>query len=141
MQEDASRRSRNEHSASEPASRRLAGPTSQRSLFEALAAMRDAARAAQASAPLHERPKANYMQRCAEKIFDASSVVEAIFWHCEMVNELAVEMHTVAATPWPDAIKRKHITSLEERATLHGAAINRLSGIVQRNEQVVWTGG
>jgi hypothetical protein len=110
-----------------------------RSLFDALAAMRDAART-QNPASLFRQPKASYMERCAERIFDATSVEEAIYWHCEMVNELAVEMHAIAVTPWPDAVKRNHLASLEERMTLHGAAINRLSGVVQRNEQMVWPG-
>jgi hypothetical protein len=80
----------------------------------------------------------SYLQKCCDRVLDAHTVEDAIFWHSEIINELSVEIYTVNAKPWPDAVRLRTIADLSERQSRHGEALHRLTGIVARNEQLTW---
>ncbi len=80
----------------------------------------------------------SYLQKCCDRVMDAHTVEDAIFWHSEIINELSVEIYTVNAKPWPDAVRLRTIADLSERQSRHGQALHRLTGIVARNEQLTW---
>lgn len=80
----------------------------------------------------------SYLQKCCDRVMDAHTVEDAIFWHSEIINELSVEIYTVNAKSWPDTIKLRAIADLSERQSRHGEALHRLTGIVTRNEQFTW---
>jgi hypothetical protein len=80
----------------------------------------------------------SYLQKCCDRVMDAHTVEDAIFWHSEIINELSVEIYTVNAKSWPDAVRSRTIAELSERQSRHGEALHRLTGIVARNEQFTW---
>jgi hypothetical protein len=80
----------------------------------------------------------SHLQQCCERALDAHTVEDAIFWHSEIINELSVEIYTIGARPWPDAMKERALADLTELQSRHGAILHRLTGIVARNEQLVW---
>ena len=80
----------------------------------------------------------SYLQKCCDRVMDAHTVEDAIFWHSEIINELSVEIYTVNAKPWPDAVRLRTIADLSERQSRHGQALHRLTGVVARNEQLTW---
>ncbi|HVZ04547.1 hypothetical protein [Hyphomicrobium sp.] len=69
---------------------------------------------------------------------DAHTIEDAIFWHSEIINELSVEIYSISAKPWPNAVKAQTAADLAELQSRHGAILHRLTGIVARNEQFVW---
>lgn len=83
----------------------------------------------------------SYWARCSERIAYACSVEDAIFWHTEIINEFSVEMHTTRVKPWPTKLKSEMIKYLEDSIQRHSKAVERLTGIVQRNEQLNWLPG
>ena len=86
-------------------------------------------------------PAPNYLGRCCEQAVDAYTVEDAIFWHCEIINELAVQIHEAQLKLWPESAKATVIRALDERQREHVRAVNRLSGVMQRNEQLIWQPG
>jgi hypothetical protein len=83
----------------------------------------------------------NYLGRCSEQALDAYTVEDAIFWHCEIIGELAVQIHETQSKLWPASAKATVIEALRERQQDHGRAVARLYGIVRRNEQLIWQPG
>ena len=80
----------------------------------------------------------SYLERCCEAVLDAHTIEDAIFWHCEIITELTVEMHAVEGGNLPSVVKASTIATIEERVRSHGILLDRLTGVVQRNEQFVW---
>jgi hypothetical protein len=80
----------------------------------------------------------DYLGRCYRQVMDAHSVEDAIFWHCEIINELSVQMHEARLQPWSEPAKATIIEALEERQHRHAKALDRLTGITHRNEQLIW---
>lgn len=78
------------------------------------------------------------LQTCCERALDAHTVEDAIFWHSEVINELSVEIFSIPATSWPRAKKDRMLAELTDLQNRHGAILHRLTGIVARNEQLVW---
>ncbi|AGK58529.1 hypothetical protein HYPDE_34288 [Hyphomicrobium denitrificans 1NES1] len=78
------------------------------------------------------------MQKCCERALDAHTVEDAIFWHSEVINELSIEIYSMATMPWPDVRKQRAIADLTDLQNRHGAILHRLTGIVARNEQLIW---
>ena len=82
--------------------------------------------------------KRTHLQKYCEHALDAHTIEDAIFWHSEIINELSVEIHSVAAKPWSDTMKAQTVADLSELQSRHGAILHRLTGIVARNEQYIW---
>jgi hypothetical protein len=83
----------------------------------------------------------NYLGRCSEQALDAYTVEDAIFWHCEIIGELAVQIYETQSKLWPASAKATVIEALQERQQDHGRAVARLHGIMRRNEQLIWQPG
>lgn len=81
---------------------------------------------------------ATHLQKCCERALDAHTVEDAIFWHSEVINELSVEIYSISAMPWSDARKERTFADLTDLQNRHGAILHRLTGIVARNEQLIW---
>jgi hypothetical protein len=79
-----------------------------------------------------------YLETCCEKALDAYTLEDAMYWHSEIMAELAVELQHVRAMDWPDTIKASLISALEDRINQHGAIVQRLTGLIGRNEQLFW---
>lgn len=79
-----------------------------------------------------------HLQTCCERALDAHTIEDAIFWHSEIINELSVEIYSIAAKPWSNTMKAQTAADLSELQSRHGAILHRLTGIVARNEQFVW---
>ena len=78
------------------------------------------------------------LEACCEQLFDAYTIEDAIYWHCEIINEVAISIADVRSARTEDPHQTSIIFGLERRQRLHTEAVNRLTGIVQRNEYVVW---
>ena len=111
-----------------------------RLLLSALYARR---RSIRSGAPGSERTAAEevteYLETCCEKALDAYTLEDAMYWHSEIMAELAEELQYVRAMDWPDTIKAGLIAALEDRVNQHGAIVQRLGGLIGRNEQLFWT--
>ena len=84
----------------------------------------------------------NYLARCSEQALAAHTVEDAIFWHREIISELALQIHETQSKLWPESgLKETVIKALAERQRDHGRAVVRLSDIVRRNEQLIWQPG
>jgi hypothetical protein len=83
----------------------------------------------------------NYLGRCSQRALDAYTVEDAIFWHCEIIGELAVQIHETRSKLWPASAKATVIEALQERQQDHGRAVARLHGIMRRHEQLIWQPG
>jgi hypothetical protein len=92
-------------------------------------------RLASSSAFLDSR---THLQKYCEHALDAHTIEDAIFWHSEIINELSVEIYSIGAKPWSDAMKEQTVADLSELQSRHGAILHRLTGIVARNEQFIW---
>ena len=79
-----------------------------------------------------------YLEICREKALDAYTIEEAIYWHNEIITELSIELHTVQTMRWPETVKASMTIALEDRLNQHAAAVTRLAGILERNEQLIW---
>jgi len=79
-----------------------------------------------------------HLQTCCERALDAHTVEDAIFWHSEVINELSVEIYSISATSWSDERKQRTLMELMDLQNRHGIILQRLTGIVSRNEQLVW---
>jgi len=79
-----------------------------------------------------------HLQTCCERAIDAYTVEEAIFWHSEVINELSVEIFSLAASPGPNGRKERMLSQMTDLQNRHGAILHRLTGIVARNEQFIW---
>ncbi|WP_144061248.1 hypothetical protein [Hyphomicrobium denitrificans] len=91
-----------------------------------------------ASLPQGSHDTATHLQKCCERALDAHTVEDAIFWHSEVINELSIEIYSMATMPWPDVRKQRAIADLTDLQNRHGAILHRLTGIVARNEQLIW---
>jgi hypothetical protein len=117
-----------------------------RALLSTLAARQLLWRRAQASYPDARRfappstflDSRTHLQKYCEHALDAHTIEDAIFWHSEIINELSVEIFSVDAKPWSNAMKAQSVADLSELQSRHGAILHRLTGIVARNEQFVW---
>jgi hypothetical protein len=69
---------------------------------------------------------------------DAYTLDDAIYWHAEIIAELSAELIAVQNMNWPATIKASVAIALEDRIEQHSDVIDRLSGILQRNEHLVW---
>ena len=78
------------------------------------------------------------LQMCCERALDAHTVEDAIFWHSEVINELSVEIFSVAAMPGANVRNERMLAELTDLQSRHGAILHRLTGIVARNEQLIW---
>jgi hypothetical protein len=78
------------------------------------------------------------LQMCCERALDAHTVEDAIFWHSEVINELSVEIFSIAAMPGANVRKERMLAELTDLQSRHGAILHRLTGIVARNEQLIW---
>jgi hypothetical protein len=83
----------------------------------------------------------NYLGRCSEQALDAHTVEDAIFWHREIIGELSLQIQETQSKLWPESAKATVIKALAERQRDHGRAVARLTGIMQRNEQLIWQPG
>jgi hypothetical protein len=80
----------------------------------------------------------SYMETCCRCALDAYTLEDAIYWHSEIVAELSSELVAVQDMHWPATIKASVCIALEDRIAQHSGVIDRLSGILQRNEHFVW---
>ena len=78
------------------------------------------------------------LQMCCERALDAHTVEDAIFWHSEVINELSVEIFSIAAMPGANVRKERVLAELTDLQSRHGAILHRLTGLVARNEQLIW---
>jgi hypothetical protein len=78
------------------------------------------------------------MLPCFEQAESAYTIEDAIYWHGEVITELAFEIRAVAANTWLNAGKTQSLAKLEECLAHHQEALNRLVGVAQRDEQFVW---
>jgi hypothetical protein len=79
-----------------------------------------------------------YLETCREKALDAYTLEDAIYWHNEIITELATELHLIHAMNWPETVKASMTIALEDRLNQHAYAVTRLGGILERNEQLIW---
>jgi hypothetical protein len=79
------------------------------------------------------------LQQCCERALDAYTLEDAIFWHSEVINELSVEIYLISAKPWSAAEKDRTLADLTDLQDRHGAILQRLTGIVARHEQLIWS--
>lgn len=80
----------------------------------------------------------NYLGRCSEQALDAHTVEDALFWHREIIGELAVQIDDTELKLWPASAKATVIKALKDRQQDHAGAVARLSGILRRNERLIW---
>jgi hypothetical protein len=78
-----------------------------------------------------------YFLQCCRQVDDAYTIEDAIFWRCELINELSVEIDAVRSSG-DDLDTARIVEVLAERQRFLGAAVDRLVGILQRREQLVW---
>ena len=91
--------------------------------------------------PIQADAAPNYLARCSEQALDAHTVEDAIFWHREIISELALQIHETESKLWPESAKETVVKALAERQRDHGRAVARLNDIVRRNEQLIWQPG
>ena len=80
----------------------------------------------------------DYLEICRENAFDAHTIEDAIYWHNEIITELSIELHSIHVMNWPEIVKASMTISLEDHLRQHAAAVTRLAGILERNEQLIW---
>jgi hypothetical protein len=110
-----------------------------RLFVEALAVGRSTGRTSSPPASNSGALKASYyLETCRAKALDAYTLEDAIYWHNEIITELATELHLIHAMNWPETVKASMAIALEDRLNQHAAAVTRLAGILERNEQLIW---
>ncbi len=80
----------------------------------------------------------DYLEICRENALDAYTIEDAIYWHNEIITELSIELHSIHAMNWPQTVKASMTIALEDYLGEHAAAVTRLAGILERNEQPIW---
>jgi predicted glycosyl hydrolase (DUF1957 family) len=103
---------------------------------------RNAARtekAAMAGRPEQKMMRASeYLEICEENALDAYTVEDALYWHNEIITELALELNLVRAASWPDTVKASMTVALEHRLSQHASAVTRLASVLEKNEPFIW---
>lgn len=79
-----------------------------------------------------------YLAQCYDNAVDACTLTDAIYWHSEIVGELALEIQAIYAMNLPATVKASMSAVLEDRVQQHTLVINRLTDVVRRDERVVW---
>jgi hypothetical protein len=79
-----------------------------------------------------------YLEICRENALDAHTIEDAIYWHNEIITELSIELHSIRDMNWPETVKASMTAALEDHLGQHAAAVTRLAGILERNEQLIW---
>ncbi len=80
----------------------------------------------------------DYLEICRENALDAHTIENAIYWHNEIITELSIELHSIYTMNWPETVKASMTITLEDYLGQHAAAVTRLAGILERNEQLIW---
>ncbi len=79
-----------------------------------------------------------YLEICEENALDAYTIEDALYWHNEIITELSIELNLVCAASWPEAVKAGMKIALKDRLNRHAGAVTRLSGVLEKNEQLIW---
>jgi hypothetical protein len=82
------------------------------------------------------RLEGEYLFRCVAEIRDACTVEDAIYWHSEIINEIAIELKAAQACP-----KREgsfSVEVLEDCERHHLQCLSNLTAIVRNSSQFVW---
>lgn len=80
----------------------------------------------------------DYLVACCEQAIHAHTVEDALYWHSEIVTELAAEAQAIRNGILPDHLRAAVIASLEDRMRDHSMAVRRLHSIIERQDQLIW---
>jgi hypothetical protein len=94
--------------------------------------------------PVTPRPEqsmiraSEYLEICQENALDAYTVEDALYWHNEIITELSIELNLLTTMRWPEQVKARMATELEDRLSQHAVAVSRLASVLEKNEPLKW---
>ena len=77
--------------------------------------------------------------RCYRRAIDAYTVKDALRWHSALVDLLLIQAKIVRISRRSEPVKTKMIGEITARAQEHRDAVDRLTDIIEGQQQAVWT--
>jgi hypothetical protein len=90
------------------------------------------------------RPKGYELAKWAiaqayERVSDAHTLDEAIRCHSELIDLLSIEVMAIRISGKSERAKAELISELNARAEYHRDAVDRLTDLVENDEQFIWS--